>query len=93
MSKDNKSIKSRFLAFMLALVMIIGVMPLNVIAEQLDIEENTIKSDVVIENKDNSDIKLKEENKKETTRTYTVTFNPNGGGGSTACRNQGRRHI
>ena len=89
MSKDNKSIKSRFLACMLALVMIIGVMPLNVIAEQINDEKNNVKSDVVIDNKDNSDIRVKaennaEESRPESARKCVVTFNPNGGGGSTA---------
>ena len=89
MSKDNKSIKARFLAFMLALVMIVGVMPLNVIAEQIDNGKNSVKSDIVINNKDNSDVRVKAENntnesKPESVRKCIVTFNPNGGGGSTA---------
>ena len=86
MSKDNKSIKSRFLAFMLALVMIVDVMPLNVIAEQVDNGKNNVKSDVIIENNDNSNFRLKEENnaeesKPEAVLKCVVTFNPNGGGG------------
>ena len=89
MSKDNKSIKSRFLAFMLALVMIIGVMPLNVIAGQIDNGKNDVKSDVIISNKDSADARLKTEDntnrsKHESARKCVVAFNPNGGGGSTA---------
>lgn len=90
MLKNNKSIRHELLAFMLALVMIIGVIPLNVIAEQLDVKKNSIKSDIIIKNKDDSDIRLNGENEEETARQFTVTFNPNGGGGSIPCKNQGR---
>ena len=91
MSKDNKSIKSRFLAFILALVMIVGVMPLNVIAEQVDNGKNNVKSDIIINNKNGSDVRLKAEDntnksKPESARKCIVTFNPNGGGGSTAYK-------
>lgn len=81
MLKNNKSIRHELLAFMLALVMIIGVIPLNVIAEQLDVKKNSIKSDIIIKNKDDSDIRLNGENEEETARQFTATFNPNGGGG------------
>ena len=84
MIKKDVKIRQRIAAFLLALVMIVGVLPIDTFASAVNNNEKT-SSNIVVNNKNTdknvkSDIILGNE-KKEVAKKYKVTFNPNGGSG------------
>ncbi len=89
MIKKDVKIRQRIAAFLLALVMIVGVLPIDTFASAVNNNEKT-SSNIVVNNKNTdknvkSDIILGNE-KKEVAKKYKVTFNPNGGSGGGASQ-------
>lgn len=85
MIKKDVKIRQRIAAFLLALVMIFGVLPIDVLANNTNNGEK-ITSNIVMNNNKNTNKNIKnditiEGEKEEVTKKYKVTFNPNGGSG------------
>lgn len=89
MIKKDVKIRQRIAAFLLALVMIVGVLPVDAFANNINGNKEAT-SNIVVNNKNTdknvkSDIILGNE-KKEVAKKYKVTFNPNGGSGGGASQ-------
>ena len=85
MIKKDIRLKQRIVAFFLALVIIVGVLPVDVLANNTNNGEK-ITSNIIMNNNENTNKNIKndvtiESKEEEVTKKYKVTFNPNGGSG------------
>lgn len=80
MFKKNINITERISAFLLALIMLLGALPLNVFAEGLQGKAN---NPAVVESNTTNEDGSSGESKDPTTgpTKHTISFNPNGGTG------------